>query len=191
MSRTVRTFVAVEISPEVRSHAARLIASLNGTAAKVKWVDPHNLHMTLKFLGEIDLREAPQVCAAVAEAMADLPPFSIRVAGAGAFPDVVHPRTVWLGVTEGSEEMVELHERLEANLTKLGFRQEQRRFRPHLTIGRVRGLQGAAELGQLVADRADFDAGVSDIDEVVVFSSELNRDGPTYETLSTATLAGD
>ena len=191
MSRTVRTFVAVEISPEVRSHAARLIARFSPTAAKVRWVDPHSLHMTLKFLGDVDLREAPQVCAAVGAAMAEVPPFSIRVAGAGAFPDLRHPRTVWLGVTEGAEEMIALHERLETSLAKLGFRQEQRRFRPHLTIGRVRGLPGAAELGQLVARCQDFDAGISDVDEVVVFSSELNRDGPTYEPLSTAALAGD
>jgi RNA 2',3'-cyclic 3'-phosphodiesterase len=189
--RTVRTFVAVEISPEVRSRAAQLIARFSPTSAKVKWVDPHNLHMTLKFLGEVDLREAPQVCAAVGEATADLPPFSIRVAGAGAFPDLHHPRTVWLGVTEGADEMVALHERLEASLATLGFRREQRRFRPHLTIGRVRGLPGAADLEQLIARYQDFDAGLADVDEVVVFSSELNRDGPTYEPLSTAPLTGD
>jgi len=191
MARTVRTFVAIEISPEVRSRAAQLIARFSPTSAKVNWIDPHNLHMTLKFLGEVDLRESPQVCAAVGEAMAELPPFSIRVAGAGAFPDLQRPRTVWLGVTEGAEELIALHERLETSLVKLGFRQEQRRFRPHLTIGRVRGLSGAAELGELVARHQDFDAGISDVDEVVVFSSELNRDGPTYEPLSTAELTGD
>ena len=191
MSNSVRTFVAVEISSEVRSRAAQLIARLSTTSAKVKWVETHNLHMTLKFLGEVDLREAPQVCAAVAEAMAQLPPFSIRVAGAGAFPDLRHPRTVWLGVSEGVEEMVQLHERLEAALARLGFRKEHRRFRPHLTIGRVRSTQGGADLGDLIARDADFAAGVSDVDEVVVFSSELNRDGPTYEPLSTAELLGD
>ena len=78
MQRTVRTFIAVEISSEVRSRAARLISQLEATGANVRWVKPEQMHLTLKFLGDVDLREIPEVCAAVSQATADVPPFSLR-----------------------------------------------------------------------------------------------------------------
>lgn len=191
MNRTVRTFVAVEISSEIRTRAAQLMAKLNSTAAKVRWVEPHNLHLTLKFLGDVDLLEIPELCQAVTDAVADLPPFEIEARGAGVFPDLSNPRTVWLGIGRGTDEMVELHAAVERSLTGLGFRRDQRRFRPHLTIGRVRGAgPGNSELAERVAEQADFSGGVASVEEVVVFSSELGREGPTYEMLATAALNG-
>ena len=191
MNRIVRTFVAAEISGEMRTRASQLIGRLGSTSAKVKWVEPHNLHLTLKFLGDVDLLEIPELCQAVTDAVADLPPFEIEARGAGAFPDLHHPRTVWLGVGHGTEEMIELHDVVEQSLAPLGFRQEQRRFRPHLTIGRgARQRPGIAELAGILAEQADFAGGVSSIDEVVVLSSELSRTGPTYELLATAPLNG-
>lgn len=171
--------------------AGQLIGRLGSTSAKVKWVEPHNLHLTLKFLGDVDLLEIPELCQAVTDAVAELPPFEIEARGAGAFPDLRHPRTVWLGVGRGTEEMVQLHDIVEQSLAPLGFRQEQRRFRPHLTIGRVRGGgPGIAELAENLAEQADFAGGVSSVEEVVVLSSELSRTGPTYEVLATAPLNG-
>jgi 2'-5' RNA ligase len=191
MSRPLRTFVAVAVSHEVRIRARQLVDALSCTAAKVRWVEPENLHYSLKFLGDVELLEIPRVCEAVTRAALDLPPFEIIARGAGAFPDVARPRTIWLGVADGSQQMIELNEAIERELAPLGFRREQRRFRPHLTIGRVRGgPAGLGELGQLVQQHADFVGGVVSVDEVVVFSSELGRDGPTYEPLATATLQG-
>ncbi|HUY36791.1 MAG TPA: RNA 2',3'-cyclic phosphodiesterase [Pirellulales bacterium] len=191
MSRPLRTFVAVAASREVRGRAAQLISELSCTAAKVRWVEPENLHFSLKFLGDVELLEIPKVCEAVARAVAGQPPFEIVARGAGAFPDADRPRTIWLGVRDGSEPMVELNAHVERELAPLGFRRERRRFRPHLTIGRVRdGRPGLSELGRLVRQHADFVGGVVSVDEVVVFSSALGRDGPFYEPLSTATLDG-
>jgi 2'-5' RNA ligase len=191
MSRHLRTFIAVAISPEVRSRAQKLIGELSGTSAKVRWIEPENLHYSLKFLGDVELLEIPRVCEAVHRAVADLPPFEITAQGTGAFPDVRRPRTIWLGVGEGSEAMIELNGAVERELAPLGFRREQRRFRPHLTIGRVRGApHGMNELGRLVEQHADFVGGVVSVDEVIVFSSELGPDGPTYEPLATSTLDG-
>ena len=192
MQRTVRTFIAVEISSEIRSRARRLIAELAPLTSGVKWVEPHNLHLTLKFLGEVEMLEIPQVCNAVALAVADLPPFDLHAAGAGAFPTLERPRTIWLGVDQGVDEMVELHDALDERLAPLGFRREPRRFRPHLTIGRVRNCsaQEIRALGQLLLQQKDFAGGSSDVSEVIVFSSELGRDGPAYEPLSHAPLGG-
>jgi 2'-5' RNA ligase len=188
---TVRTFVAVEPGGDVRARAGQLIGRLKEAEARIKWVEPHNLHWSLKFLGDVDLREIPQVCEAIARSVADLPAFEVEAHGAGAFPDARRPRTVWLGVGRGAEAMVALHERIERALAPLGFRREGRRFRPHLTLGRVReGGQGMAELARLLAEQTDFAAGAMEVDEVVVFSSTLDRTGPTYEALATCPLGG-
>jgi 2'-5' RNA ligase len=189
-TRSLRTFVAVEMSSEVRARARQLVGLLQAAGAKVTWVKPEAMHLTLKFLGEVDLIDIPAVCDAVNGAVVDLPPFEIVVSGAGAFPASGRPRTIWLGVSQGSDELIELHDRVERALAKLGFRQENRRFRPHLTLGRVRGDRDLRELGQLVVEHADYVGGVASVDEVVVFSSELEADGPIHEPLAVAPLNG-
>jgi RNA 2',3'-cyclic 3'-phosphodiesterase len=191
MPDLVRTFVAVEIPAEVKARAEALIARLRVTPAKVKWVSAKHLHWSLKFLGDVDLREVPKICEGVARAVTALAPFDIEARGSGAFPDVRRPRTVWIGVGAGSEEMVQLHDAIERELATLGHRQEGRRFRPHLTIGRVRNSpEGIEELGRLIENNADFESGLSTVYEVVVLASELGRDGPTYEILGHAELRG-
>lgn len=191
MSNVVRTFVAVEIPLEVKDRAQRMIGQLRATAAKVKWVAPEHMHWTLKFLGNIDMLEIPAVCEAVKQAVEPLAAFDLEARGAGAFPDVRRPRTVWVGTGRGTDQMIELHDAVEFELAKLGYRSENRRFRPHLTVGRVRqSPQGIGELGRLIEQYAEFDGGVSLVDEVVVFSSELGQDGPTHEPLCHVELKG-
>ena len=163
----------------------------SGHGANVRWVKPEHLHLTLKFLGDVDLRDIPEVCAAMTRAAASVPPFTLRMVGAGAFPRESQPRTVWIGADEGTEEIAVLHERIEVALAELGFRREHRRFRPHLTIGRVRSAdRGIEELARVLGENHDFVAGVVDVDEVVAFSSELDRAGPIHEALATAPLEG-
>lgn len=191
MKKTLRTFVAVEISKPIRARATELISALSGTIADVKWVETHNLHLTLKFLGEVHEREIAEVCEAVARGAARVKPFELEVRGAGAFPTAARPRTVWLGAGVGAEPMVVLHDRVEAALAKLGYREEHRRFQTHLTIGRVRGTGPCiAELGQLVLQHADFVAGTMTVQKVTVFSSELTSEGPIYEVVGSAQLSG-
>ncbi len=138
MAQTLRSFIAVELSPNVRARSAQLIKALGAAEAKISWVQPQNLHLTLVFLGDVQLEEVPQICRAMDRAVAELPPFDLEVRGAGAFPDAARPRTVWLGVGRGSEEMIALHAALEEALAEVGYRPEGRRYRPHLTLGRVR-----------------------------------------------------
>jgi 2'-5' RNA ligase len=191
MAEVLRTFVAVEIPFEVRDRARRLIDQLAVTSANVKWVEPEHMHWTLKFLGDVGILETPAICEAVARAVEPLAPFDIEACGAGAFPDVDRPRTVWIGTGEGSEQMVELHDAIEHELSKLGYRAENRRFRPHLTIGRVRqSPTGIDELGELLRQNAGFSSGLSTVYEVVVFSSQLSARGPTYDPLCHAELKG-
>jgi 2'-5' RNA ligase len=189
MKNTVRTFIAVETSAAVRQRAAELIAVFAATEAKVSWVQPQNMHLTLKFLDEVPLNAVPQVSAAVRAAAAAAAPFELEIRTAGAFPNAGRPRTLWLGTGQGSGPLAALHAALESALRPLGFPKEHRRFAAHLTIGRVRGPgPGLAELGPLIAEHADFSAGRFPVAELVLFSSQLTPQGPVYDALSRAAL---
>jgi 2'-5' RNA ligase len=193
MRSTVRTFIAIPVPPELEQRAGVLIDKLRGTSAKVKWVEPKDLHWTLKFLGDVELRDTAAICNAVIEAVKPFPSFDVVARGAGAFPDAARPRTVWMGLDEGSEDMIALHDAIDHALEPLGYRIEARRFRPHITLGRVRQStpEGIEDLGRLVQENAQFDGGFSNVYEVTIFSSELDRHGPTYEPLGHAELLGD
>lgn len=191
MAELVRAFVAVEIPPEIRERAARLIARLRAAPVKATWVSPQTLHWTLKFLGDVPLVDMPEICQAVSAAVEPLAAFDIEARGAGAFPTPERPRTVWIGAGEGNDAMVALHDAVETELAKVGFRREGRRFRPHLTIGRIRQAgAGMRDLARLLQENADFDGGLSTVFEVAIISSQLTKEGPIYEPLGFAELRG-
>jgi 2'-5' RNA ligase len=184
-----RTFIAVAVSPDVRQGALRLIETLRPAAGDVKWVDAENLHWTLQFLGNIDERDIPEVCEAVAKAAEEIEPFDVETRGAGAFPSADRPRTLWIGAGLGERNMSVLHAAIERRLRKRGYRGEERRFVPHITIGRARGKDRPHSLANELAAHADYDAGTMLVDEVTVYASELGRDGPEYRVLSHAPLS--
>ncbi len=185
----IRTFVAVEIPSNVRQQATQLIERLRQAGGNVKWVEPPNLHFTLNFLGEVDEREVNDVCTVVAQAAGKIDPFEMHCMGVGAFPNVARPRTIWLGVDEGSEAMCRLQDAIATALVPLGFRKEKRAFLPHLTLGRVRrGGPELRALSQRIKEHAEYDAGVAAVEEAVVFSSRLESTGPIYQAMSRAEL---
>ncbi len=190
MAKRLRTFVAVELGPNVQAKALALIRELEAAEAEVKWVERENLHWTMQFLGELAIEETADVCRAINRAVNPLPEFELEVRGAGAFPSAGRPRTLWLGTGRGQEEMIILHDVIQGALEPLGFRAEERRFVPHMTLGRVRSPQRMAELGALVKQHADYFADTMLVSEVVVFTSQLGRDGPRYEALDVAELKG-
>jgi RNA 2',3'-cyclic 3'-phosphodiesterase len=187
----LRTFIAVEMSPRVISRAGDLIDELRVTAAEITWVRPQQMHVTLKFLGDVPDTETPDICRVVSEAAASFEPFEITLRGAGAFPNLRDPRTLWIGIEDGSEELKRLQSVLDDALkARLGYPKEQRGFHPHLTIGRVKRAPpgGHEEFTQLLEKHAHFDADLAIIDEVVTFASFLGRKGPTHDALDHAIL---
>jgi RNA 2',3'-cyclic 3'-phosphodiesterase len=186
----LRTFAAVPLSNDLRARATTIARELAAVAGEVKWVEPHNLHWTLQFFGNVDQREIPDICAAVAEGALALEPFELEMRGAGAFPSLDRPRTLWLGAGEGRDAMIALQGSIEKSLESLGFRGEARRYSPHLTIGRPGRGEPPRELAAKLATLADFDAGTMLVDEVTIYSSELTRDGPVYDPLGFAPLGG-
>jgi 2'-5' RNA ligase len=186
----IRTFIAVEISEEQRNSARRLIQRLSVAGQSYRWVDPENLHLTLSFLGDVPETEINQVCAVTEKAVAKISSFQFCVAGAGAFPDSIRPRVIWAGVNEGTDEFIKLQAAIQNQLSTLGFTADRRQYRPHLTLGRLkRAGRFDAELSELIEKHAEFDLGTNFADAVVIFSSFLDRSGPTYTPISTIELS--
>ena len=184
----LRTFIAVDASLEMRRAAARLAGVLRPVAGDVRWVTAETLHWTLQFLGDVDDLEIPAVCKAVSEAVVEFEAFELEARGVGAFPAPDRPRTLWLGAGAGAEPMVALHDAIRAKLNRLGFRGEQRRYVPHLTVGRAEGRGPARSLACELGAHAEFDGGTTFVDEVVVYSSTLGPEGPTYDALAHVAL---
>ena len=190
--RPIRAFIAVELSGTVIARAQEAIKLLKTSGAEVGWVDRAQMHLTLKFLGNVPEVESPDVCRVVATAAARIEPFEIVFRGLGAFPRVSEPRTIWLGIEQGEEELKELHDAIEGALQKeMGFGKENRKFHPHLTLGRLRKESDPArgELSRLIQENKSFDGDLAVVEEVVTFASFLGRQGPAHEPIGHAGLA--
>jgi 2'-5' RNA ligase len=186
-----RTFIAVDTGKAIRDRLVSLQERLAQSGAPVKWVEAENLHVTLLFLGEVDQREVPAVCHAVADVCKDRPPFTLAVEGVSCFGNPRRPRTLWVGVGVGTEDLCALHDALEPPLLDLGcYRREARKFTPHITIGRVTSERPSDALAAALAKHARWQAGEVPVREILVLSSELTHDGPIYTVLSRAKLLG-
>jgi RNA 2',3'-cyclic 3'-phosphodiesterase len=187
----LRTFIAVEMSPRVITRAGDLIDKLRIAPAEINWVRPQQMHLTLKFLGDVPDTDTPDICNVVRAVAASFEPFEITCRGTGAFPSAKTPKTLWIGIEDGADELKKLQAALDDTLkTELGFAKEPRGFHPHLTLGRVkRDLPGSAgELTQLLEKHVHFDADLAIIDELVTFASFLGRQGPRHDPLDRAEL---
>ena len=188
MDRT-RTFVALPVSAAVKQLAAHWMQRLGQVADSVKWVPAENLHLTLKFLGEVPTVELAEICQRVTSAVAALEPLEIECDHVGAFPSSSRPRTLWLGIGAGGQQVSQLQESVERGLSQLGFRREQRQYHPHITLGRLRSSPASSpELSSLL-EPADFGTPVTClVEQVVVVASQISREGPHYQRLATIPL---
>jgi 2'-5' RNA ligase len=190
MSR-IRTFIGVDVGKAIRGRIVALQENLARAGSDVKWVEPDNLHVTLLFLGEVDEREITAVCRAIAAAAAKQPPFTMSVEKAGCFPTPRRPRVIWVGVGEGSEALGALHAALEPPLMELGcYRREERRYTPHITMGRVKTDRSSETLPAALTKQESWIGGAIEVKEVLVMSSELTSKGPVYAVLSRCPLGG-
>ncbi len=183
--KRMRVFCAVELPAEVRQRAAEHAARLRERFKEVRasWPRAENLHLTLKFLGEIEENRVALLRGAAARAAEESQPFELTVEGAGAFPPRGAPRVLWLGVEDGTGGLARLHSRLEAECAAAGFEREERPFHPHLTLARLRAPQGARPLAQFHQETG-FPAAQFPVTELVVMLSELGPGGSRYTPLS-------
>jgi 2'-5' RNA ligase len=192
----MRSFIALEMPPAVKEHAAGLIRELRSSGAGMKWVEPANLHLTLKFLGEVDPGLLPEVKAALERACAATPALELAVAGCGAFPGLKRPKVAWLGLSGQVEELAGLAEAVQAAVEPLGFAPERRGFKAHLTLGRLRRGKRGGKKGPSTAPLSRELAALAGHvgprflgDQVVLMKSTLTSSGPIYQPLHRVTLA--
>ncbi len=187
----LRTFIAVDLAESQKDRCISLQENVARIGADVKWVSRANLHVTLLFLGEVDDREVPGVCRAAGDCCARFGPFLLSTEALSGFPNSRRPRTIYVGVGDGAEELITLHDVLEKPLLELGcYRREARPFTPHITLGRVKSDASDLLAGALQKYRA-WQGGATEVHEVLVMSSQLSTAEPVYSVLSRAKLRGD
>jgi len=181
----------VPIARELRDAGATIRAALGPLASQLRWVAADALHLTLRFLGEVIPADVERAADAARVAAAAVSPFSITLAGAGAFPSLREPRVLWIGVADGAALLAALARALEAALVTRGFLPEGRPFQPHLTVARARS---AGSLPDLRARASELSwpvrpvIGIQRVDAVVVIESTLHASGPVYRDVCRAML---
>lgn len=182
----MRCFVAIDLATDVRAAIARAETRVRTAAphADVRWVDPTQFHLTLKFLGAVADERVPALSAALETAVAGSPPVALTAAGLGAFPSPARPRVLWAGITTGVPELAELAGAIDRALGPLGFLPESRPFRGHLTIGRVRSPRGRTELVAALRAAGAPHLGTWTVPEVVLYESRLRPAGAVYVPVS-------
>jgi RNA 2',3'-cyclic 3'-phosphodiesterase len=191
----IRTFIAVEISPEIRKNLGMLIENLKKgvhfTSSFPKWLKPDSIHLTLKFLGSIPESMVDEIALHLEAAAVDTPPFKIRVRDLGVFPDPKKPRVLWVGLTKGQKEICDLQQKIERSLIPSGFQKEKRPFHPHLTLARIKALRGASAFMNVVRIHKNSLVGECEIDRIILYKSELLPEGAKYTKLVETLLKGE
>ena len=192
MDQKIRTFIALEITEKSRAQAFQFEQMLAQCGALVKWEPQKKFHITLKFLGEIPNVEVNDVCVEVQRVARELPPFVFGLKGAGAFPNVDKPRSVWLGVDEGREAVIRTARAIDAAMQRMGFPRELHAYIPHMTLGRIKGVNPQlALLSEKIRQYPAIDMGKTNVKHLTVFASQMARSGSTYTVLATAPLLGE
>jgi len=183
----LRIFCAVELPPEVRERIAAHIVQLRDaaeTSLKISWERAEKLHLTLKFLGDIDETQVEALTRAAHRAAEGIGEFAVTLQGAGAFPPHGKARVLWLGLRDETGSLAQLHEQLEAECARENFAREARPFRPHITIARIRTPNEAAR--RLAQSHANigFEPVNFTVTEIVVMHSQLGAGSSRYTPLS-------
>lgn len=182
MSERTRSFLAFDINNElVLQRFSEVQRLLLETGADLKLVDPKNIHMTLRFLGDI----SPNIVDSILESMnkVSFSAFDCRLHGVGVFPNLYRVSVIWAGIEKGAQELRNVFEQLEPELHRLGFKADPKGFSPHLTLARVRTGRNKAELTRRIQELADYDFGVERADCLRLKKSMLTPKGPIYSTL--------
>jgi len=179
---TLRTFIAIDIPEPQKERIASLQDRLRRLGGRIGWTRPEGIHLTLKFLGDVEEERVPLVAEAVARAASSTAPFEIEIAGAGAFPNLRRPRVLWVGITEPTGRLKGLARAIEQELVPLGFPPEGRDFSPHLTLGRVKDPRDVEPVVRAL-QQANFAGGTFVAREVRVMKSDLKPTGAEYTAL--------
>lgn len=189
---TLRAFIAIELPKPLQEGIVKFTAPLRQALGDdlIRWIPTHNLHLTLKFLGNIPSPHVDFIIQLLDQVSDSHPPFILRLADSGSFPNIKQPRILWVGI-HASPALFSLQKRLEAGAARLGYPPESRPFSPHLTIGRVRSSMDPANRGKIQSafHRIQLgDIGAGSVESIHLYQSELKSDGSIYTKLHTTVL---
>ncbi len=183
----IRSFIAIELPDELRRELGQLEARLqSGEQPRVKWVNPNSIHLTLKFLGDIDRDRVGEIIGATEEAVRGTSPFRLKVKDTGVFPNIKRAQVAWVGFSGDVDRLLQLQQRLESGLESLGFAPESRAFTPHLTLARLHQRATPDErqrFGHLVTDTRFEAATTIDVVAISLMQSQLTGEGAIYSRL--------
>jgi len=184
----MRTFIAIELSNDIRKELASLQNELKTADADVKWVKPENIHLTLKFLGEVKEESVEAIASALDKVGSGYTKFDISLFKVGAFPKLDHPRVIWVGIDNNCSVVEEIAVKIEDECEKLSFPREKRSFSAHLTLGRVRSPKNKTALKEKIMS-LEVKPLTSQLRELTLFKSTLTPKGPIYSKLHVSNLA--
>ncbi len=178
----VRSFISIDLDDQqILSRVGSILSSLQAMGGDMKPVERENIHLTLKFLGNVSTPRLGDVKSSLQQLA--FPPFTAEIKGAGAFPNLNHMSVIWVGVNEGWTQVEQVYEQVEKLLSPLGFRRENRPFSPHITIARVRSGRKRDEMANFLQHLDDESFGSFTVDKVRLKQSILSSSGPQYSTL--------
>jgi 2'-5' RNA ligase len=182
MTEAIRSFIAFDINSEqVLKKLADVQALVTKTGADLRLVEPKNIHITVRFLGNITASTVEKIFEEMKKVQ--FIPFNAKICGIGAFQNVHYPRVVWAGITEGADQLRSIFSQLEPSLQGLGFSPDPKGFSPHLTIARVKSGRNKAELARFLNENASYEFGTVHADCLRLKRSDLTPKGPIYSTL--------
>ncbi len=185
----IKTFISVAASQRVTNNIARVSNRLAAVCDGYNWVPAENLLVTVNFVGEVLDREAAEFCQEIQKAITQFSSFELSLCGVGGFPDAERPRTIWMGVDEGSEQLITMNRELTKVIQDWGFNKEKNAYLPHVTLGKLRrGGKWNDALLEHVHRLRKHDSGFCTVDKVIVNSSHFDRGGPTYTPMATFRL---
>jgi RNA 2',3'-cyclic 3'-phosphodiesterase len=179
----IRSFIAIELPLLIKSSIEEIQNKLKSSTADVRWVRPEGIHLTLKFLGNIEEERISEISDLVTQCASDISSFPLTVRTLGAFPNEKNPKVIWVGTDDDSGSLSKLQQALENRLSHIGFKVEKRAFSPHLTLGRLKSPKGKRELITTLADHKQSECGTFEAQEVCLFKSELKPSGAIYTKL--------
>ncbi|MGD9044068.1 MAG: RNA 2',3'-cyclic phosphodiesterase [Desulfobacterales bacterium] len=190
MTETFRAFIAIDLPESVKSFLSEAQEALKLYGFGVKWVRPQNIHLTLKFLGNIATADTDKIAEALTLAARNCPVVSLAAKGIGVFPNPRRPRVIWAGLKGQVEILENLQQTLDAHLSELGFARETRAFKSHLTLGRVKGKIAPARMKAAIEKLKEFESESFEINQVTLFKSDLQPTGAVYTKVQAIDFQG-
>lgn len=177
----IRAFLAIDIDDDLKPKINKVIKEFKTIDTKINYVDLINLHLTLKFFGEIDTEGLDLLENSISKVVSEFEPFNIHIKGCGAFPNNNHIKVIWLGI-EDDAVIRQLHDKLDEEFKRLGF-DKDRKFSTHLTVGRMKSAKNKNKVKSAIESNTDIDIGVMEVNNIILKKSTLKPSGPIYEDL--------